>query len=451
MATVTIDPGPNPTIPYKTDLVGSDNVPLLKIDKGAEGASSPVTDANPLPIAGVVSLDPEQDSTKRDEVTYGNFAGVGVPWADSNTETNGWKPWPTDGDGQTVATPKASMFARDVVSEQPAAIYSTTTTPSASGGVRGIITRAIQYVIDVGGNFRSPLSDLTGRLLINIDRLADTLIATGNGAADAGTMRVTLANDSTGVITATPNRGYISGTIDTATGNVTLSGIRNYSGVGVFIRGTYAGINLTPEVSDDGIAFSTCSIYRQDTPQVQQTTGALTNTIRSWVVPTMGADHFRMRATARTSGTMGVAIVAVTGAIPTGIVSIPSGTTAVSGTVSTNEIASTNSGGTPYLNLDLNNTGVSIKGSKTFVGALNAFNTTGATIYLKVYNKATAATSADIPIQVYGIAAGQPAPIDIGKGLSLSLGFSVRCVTGVANADTTSPAVNGCVFSAVYT
>ena len=48
---VTLDPGPNPSITYKSDDVGSGvQIPYIKLDKGEDGASSPITDANPMPI-----------------------------------------------------------------------------------------------------------------------------------------------------------------------------------------------------------------------------------------------------------------------------------------------------------------------------------------------------------------------------------------------------------------
>jgi hypothetical protein len=107
-------------------------------------------------------------------------------------------------------------------------------------------------------------------------------------------------------------------------------------------------------------------------------------------------------------------------------------------------------GASHYRNIDLNSTGILIQTAQTYVSSVEVFNTTGATIYLKIYNKATAATSADAPIKTIPIAAGKERDMNLGIGWNIALGYSVRCVTGVADADVTSPAANGCIFSTTY-
>lgn len=256
---------------------------------------------------------------------------------------------------------------------------------------------------------------------------------------------------SSQAVTVAPTYATTAGTITTATSTVQLNGITGYGGVSILVRGTYNNVNFTPEVSSDGTNWSTVSMSRQDTPQIQQTSGALTNTTRAWIAPTLGAPYFRVRATTWTSGTMNVQLTPSMAAVPTAVTVIGSGTFTIAGTVTANPVLTTACGGLPYKYLDLNNTGQVIKASKAYVSDIYVYNDTGATIYVKVYNKATAATSADTPVQVYGV------PTKVGlmtlgvQGIQLGTGCSVRCTTGVADADTTSPAANGCVFSCTYT
>lgn len=257
-------------------------------------------------------------------------------------------------------------------------------------------------------------------------------------------------------VTIAPTVTSVIGTITTATSTVQNSSIGGYGGVSILVRGTYNGVNFTPEVSSDGTNWSTVSMSRQDTPQIQQSSGAITNTIRAWIAPTLGCSHFRVRATAWVSGTMTVVIAPSFAAVPTAVQTIPSGTQTISGAVTvTGPVSLTASktagGATHYRNINLDNTGALVHAGQTYVSSLEAFNTTGATIYLKIYNKATIATSADTPIKTIPIAANSERDITSSIGWNIALGFSVRCVTGVADADTTSPAANGCVFSCTYT
>lgn len=259
------------------------------------------------------------------------------------------------------------------------------------------------------------------------------------------------------VVEASPAGVSVSGTITTATSTVTTSAIDGYGSVSITVNGTYNGVNFTPEISSDNTNWSTVSMARQDSPQTMQSSGAITNTIRGWIAPTCGARYFRVRATAWVSGTMNVRLTAVTAAIPTAVTCIPSGTTAVSGSLTAagnvTPIPATAQGASShYRNIDLNNTGVAVKGSATVVSSIEATNTTGAMIYLKIYNQVAAPTSANTPAKTIGLPALQTVIIDCGAfGWRFATGFGVRCVTGIADADTTNPAANGCSLNVTYT
>lgn len=319
--------------------------------------------------------------------------------------------------------------------------------------INGTNTRAWPCIGDTGSSFYPGVTlaalDATGAAAVNLVSRSTTPNSGDNGLVTRNIPSGTQTID--GVVQITPSQVSISGTITTSTSTVTLSGLTSYGGVCISIRGTYAGVNFTPEASADGVTYNTVSMSRQDTPQLQQSSGALTNTTRMWIAPTMGCAYFRVRATAWTSGTATIALFGAMAAVPTAVQTLPSGTQTITGTVTANPVLNTSGGGLPYKNIDLNATGVLVKTGKTYASDIYAYNDTGATIYVKVYNKATAATSADTPIQVYGIATKTGECILGVQGIQLGLGYSVRCTTGVADADNTSPAANGCVFSTTYT
>lgn len=101
--------------------------------------------------------------------------------------------------------------------------------------------------------------------------------------------------------------------------------------------------------------------------------------------------------------------------------------------------------GTPYLNLDLGSTGQVVRARPGTLTGYYLFNGGAATVYIKFYDKATAATSSDTPRLVIGIPAGAAA--NLPANVSFGAGISVRAVTGVANGDTTSPATNAAVVN----
>lgn len=104
-----------------------------------------------------------------------------------------------------------------------------------------------------------------------------------------------------------------------------------------------------------------------------------------------------------------------------------------------------------YVNLDLGASGVSIKGSAGTVTGRDVYNATGSTIYLKLYNKASAPSSADTPDGgVFAIPAGSSGNVPFVPGVGFSLGIGARCVTGVANNNNVSPAANGCILTLYY-
>jgi hypothetical protein len=179
--------------------------------------------------------------------------------------------------------------------------------------------------------------------LINI---GDPVTGTAVNVNSSGELLVANQNYSSVVTT---------GSITSATSVVSASTV-GLPTVNFTIHGTYAGVNVTFEASDDGTNFYPINCARSDNTANELTSGVLTaNQSRSWAANVIGFTSFRVRATAWTSGTANVRITTMAVSTePNPIVTIGSdvptlsvattGTTTVTGTVNlgtTSGIAST--------------------------------------------------------------------------------------------------------------
>jgi hypothetical protein len=106
----------------------------------------------------------------------------------------------------------------------------------------------------------------------------------------------------------------VSGTITTATSTVTTPspGIALAGNVTIYMFGTYAAVNAVFEISPDNTNWFPVAATREDSGISETQTGLLTNTSRAWTTGAPGFSYFRVRATAWTSGTANVVIVAGT-------------------------------------------------------------------------------------------------------------------------------------------
>lgn len=95
----------------------------------------------------------------------------------------------------------------------------------------------------------------------------------------------------------------------TATGNSGALACTNYNLATVIVSGTYAGVTLVFEGSDDGgTTWVAIQGVRTDLFVAENTSGSLTNTTRGWDIPVGAFTHFRVRASTWTSGTAAVGI-----------------------------------------------------------------------------------------------------------------------------------------------
>lgn len=103
---------------------------------------------------------------------------------------------------------------------------------------------------------------------------------------------------------------------------------------------------------------------------------------------------------------------------------------------------------TPYRNLDVDETGVVVSASPCKLSSAYIYNTSATDLYLKMYNKSTAATSADTPIATYVVPTRSGLVFNfIHRELPFNDGMSIRATTAIADNDTGAPAANSIVVN----
>lgn len=144
-------------------------------------------------------------------------------------------------------------------------------------------------------------------------------------------------------------------------------------------------------------------------------------------------------------------VEAGTRVIPFGRVGVPfSDSTVPGGTQTVTVVPGTSGGLSIYRSIDLSTTGLVVKStpgqlySGTYANASSSFR------FVKFYNKATAASSADTPVATIPLPPYSSVPVTITQGWAFSTGISIRASTGVADADNTAPSANDVVVSLGY-
>lgn len=106
---------------------------------------------------------------------------------------------------------------------------------------------------------------------------------------------------------------------------------------------------------------------------------------------------------------------------------------------------------TEYRNLDVDETGVVVSALPAEIIRYHFFNNSAAVLYLKIYNKATAAVAADTPIQTLALPIKVPVTLNLTDAeIKLNTGLSLRATTGIADADTGAPAANDVSVNLAY-
>lgn len=360
--------------------------------------------------------------------------------------------------------------------------------------------------VSVSGTVTANLSATDNAVLDNIDTNTDYGAVTGNGTA-SGALRVTVANDSTGVVSGDSytriwtGAAWVEATGDESNGldvdvtrvqgTVTVDG----SGVTQPVSGTVtANLSATDNAVLDNI--DTNTDYGQVTGGGTET-GALRVTIANNSTGVVSVDDNGGSLTvdgsvaATQSGTWNVNNVSGTVSLPTGaataanqstanaalsaiqtavetldnivsgseaqvdvVASLPAGTNAI-GDVG---IEPRTSGGLSiFRSIDIDESEEEIKSTTGQLFSISAFNTTDAPIYLKFYNLTAASTTVGtstpaltfvVPGNANSDGSGFVWNNDI--GLEFTTAITVAATTGVADSDTGAPGANACIVNIGY-
>lgn len=254
-------------------------------------------------------------------------------------------------------------------------------------------------------------------------------------------------SDITGDITA------IQAVIGTPVAGGTVSGdVSRASNVMAFCTGTFSGVNVTfegsLEPSGDSNWFGIQAV-RSNANTIETTTGAISAApAYAWEMSVNALARLRVRCTARTSGTQSWRFKLGTYATEPIPAAQVTATQPVSGTVTATVTGATVSPvvpATPYiLNSAASTNEILILTGTSGLHAFYATNTGATVAFVKLYNKATAPISTDVPAMVIPVPAavsGVPgvATLPIGfAGFRFALGLGIRITGAVADNDTTA-------------
>lgn len=256
--------------------------------------------------------------------------------------------------------------------------------------------------------------------------------------------------DITGDITTTQP------VISTPVAGGTVAGdVSRASNIMIFCTGTFAGINCTfegsLEASGDTNWFAVQAV-RSNANTIELTTGALSaQPAYAWEASVNALKRFRVRATARTSGTQSWRFVQGTYATEPIPAAQASATQPISGTVTI-----TNPNGTTYNVVTTASTNAAfMKASAGNLYEITVSNPTATAAYVKLYNKASAPTvGTDVPVMTIAIPAtaagvGEKSFHFGAVGKRFATGIAIA-VTAAAAATDTANAVAGVQINATY-
>lgn len=247
----------------------------------------------------------------------------------------------------------------------------------------------------------------------------------------------------------------VQATIGTPVAGGTVSGdVSRASNVMAFCTGTFATVNCTFEGSLESTGDANwfgLQAVRSNANTIETATGNLSAApAYAWELSVNALARFRVRCTARTSGTQTWRFKLGTYATEPIPAAQVTATQPVSGTVTATVTGGTVSPvvpATPYiLNSAASTNEVLILTGTSGLHAFYATNTGATVAFVKLYNKATAPIQTDVPAMVIPVPAavsGVPgvATLPIGfAGFRFALGLGIRITGAVADNDTTAVA-----------
>lgn len=251
----------------------------------------------------------------------------------------------------------------------------------------------------------------------------------------------------TGAITA------IQAVVNTPVASATVfADVTQVSNVMAYVTGTFVAMNVTFEGSLDSTngtdgSWFTIQAVRSSTNTIESATGSLSAApTYAWELSVNALIFFRVRCTARTSGTQNWRFILgsyATEPIPAAQVTT---TQPVSGSVSVSGTAVTTPATPTALNFNSAATtnATIVKSTAGTLYSIYVSNSNAAARYLKLYNKATApVVGTDVPIIVIPIPATDSVILTFGSmGHRFLLGIGLATTTGMIDTDTTAVAVS---------
>jgi len=247
-------------------------------------------------------------------------------------------------------------------------------------------------------------------------------LSTTGGGTEATALRVTLANDSTGVVS-----------IDDNAGSLTVDGTVAVSSVTTSITPGTAAANLG-KAEDAGHTSG-------DVGVMSLAVSAATATARAGT-----AGDYQPLSVSSSNGRLFTSAT-VDAALPAGTNSV--------GNVGL--VGRTSGGMSIFRSIDIDETEEAVKASAGQVFSITAFNTTAAPLFLKFYNGTVASVVVGTTTPVLTFVVPGNADSD-GSGFvwNNEIGFAfgtaitVACTTGVADNDTGAPGANACIVNVGY-
>lgn len=240
----------------------------------------------------------------------------------------------------------------------------------------------------------------------------------------------------------------VTGNIVNATSTVAMD-VSKASNVVFAVTGTFTGVNLTFEGSiDGGTNWFQIQAARSNANTIESVSGVIaTGLTYSWEASVNAYTNFRVRATAWTSGTAVVRILAGAYATEPAPAIQTHAVTVSSGNITNTTVAPTASS----LALAATTNATAIKTSAGTLFEVSISNITAATIWVKFYNKASAPTvGSDIPVMTIPVAAGAFFVAQFGAlGKRFSTGIALAATANSATSDTTAITA-GALVSSTY-
>lgn len=105
---------------------------------------------------------------------------------------------------------------------------------------------------------------------------------------------------------------------------------------------------------------------------------------------------------------------------------------------------------TKYRNLAPSSTGSLVKASPCEVHSIYLSNTDTKAVFVKFYDKATAATSSDTPVFTLPVNTIESDPLSLPEPWYFATGLSIRATGAQADNDTTAPTANTITVNIAY-